>query len=169
MKKVCSFFVLLLCFLMVGCEDSLKIRGASISEITAVGSSNAGVAVSYAQDSRLKNLGVDTQLRFSESGEIIFWEENQEKLTFTIEKADVWYSLTNLIAIAKDKEGQENYVLHSEAVGHNYLFSSSKDNTVSIRVVAGEIVENSTKTGYILTESSPISDIYSLKIKGSDN
>lgn len=168
MKKLCSFFILCLCFLLSACEDSLKVRGASISEITSVGSSNYGVCVSFAQDSRLEKLGVDVQLRFEKTGEITFWEENQQKQVFNINEADVWYSLTNLIALSNEKEGQEEFVLHKDAVNHNYLFLSEKDNTISIRVVAGEVIRNSQDTGYILAETMPISDIFKLKIESKN-
>lgn len=168
MKKLCYFFILSLCFLLAGCEDSLKVRGANINEITSSGNSNYGVCISFNQDSRLENLGVDVQLRFEKSGEINFWEDNQEKHLFTINESDVWYSLTNLIAISEGNEGKEKFVLHKDVVSHNYLFSSEKYNSISIRVVAGNVVKNSQDTGYILTEAMPISDIFKLNIKSKN-
>ena len=165
MKKLllCSFFLYLSLFL-VACEDTLKVRGANISEITAAGSDNYGVCVSFNSDSRIEELGVDVQLRFEKDGEIVFWEDNGQKMTFTIQEADQWYSLTNLIAIANSSEAEEEFVKAKEAVSRNYLFSSQQNNTISIRVVAGDIVENSAGTGYILTESMPISDVFKLKV-----
>lgn len=170
MKKLLLSFCLV-CFAIfaVACEDSLSVRGATISEITAVGSTNSAVSISFALDSRLENLGVDVQLRFTKSGEVTFWEDNGEKLTFEIAESDVWYSLTNLIAIANGKEGQETFVTQKDAVGHNYLFSSKEAKTIAIRVVVGDIVENSARTGYILTETMPISDIFNLNVKASEN
>ena len=170
MKRILlSFFLICFAVFAVACEDSLSVRGASIKEITTPGSTNSAVSVSFASDSRLENLGVDVQLRFTKSGEIIFWEDGGEKLTFEIAEDDVWYSLTNLIAIAKGREGQENFVKQKDAVGHNYLFSSKEAKIIAIRVVAGDIVENSGKAGYILTETMPISDIFNLKVKASEN
>ncbi len=165
MKKILiSFALIFVAIFATACEDSLKVRGASISEITSAGSGNFAVSISYASDSRLENLGVDVQLRFNKKGEVQFWEDNGEKLQFEIKESDVWYSLTSLIATAKGEQGKEEFVKHKDAVAHNYLFSSNQTVTISIRVVAGDIVENLAGTGYILTETMPISDVFNLKV-----
>ena len=166
MKKLSSVFfsIMLFSFILSGCESSVKIQGASICETTSAGSKNFSVNISYFQDSRLENLGSDVQLRFNKIGEITFWEDNKEKLIFNIDEFDTWYSLTNLIAIAQDNEGNENFVLQKDAVNKNYIFSSNQNIEISIRVVAGNIVKNSYGTGYILTDSMPISDVFVLKV-----
>lgn len=163
-KLLCSIFLCFSLFLMA-CEDTLQVRGANITPITSAGSSNYGVCISFNSDSRIEELGVDVQLRFEKKGDVVFWEDNGQKFTFSIQEADRWYSLTNLIAIASSSEGAEEFVKAKEAVSHNYLFSSQQNNTISIRVVGGDITSNSAGTGEVLTESMPISDVFKLKVE----
>lgn len=166
MKKLLSifFYIMTVTILLTGCENSLKIHGASISETTMVGSRNYSINISYFQDSRLADLGTDVQLRFNKTGEVTFWEDNSEKINFVIDEFDTWYSLTNLIAVANGNTGKENYVKFKDVSNKNYIFSAIQDLEISIRVVVGNIVANSTATGYILTESMPVSDIFVLKV-----
>lgn len=163
-KLLCSIFLCLSLFL-VACEDTLQVRGANITPITSAGSSNYGVCISFNSDSRIEELGVDVQLRFEKKGDVVFWEDNGQKFTFSIQEADRWYSLTNLIAKAFGQEGREQFVKAGDAVSHNYLFSSQQTNTISIRVVGGDITSNSAGTGDVLTESMPISDVFKLKVE----
>ena len=118
MKKLLSIFFMICCFSFAfsGCENSVKINGASITEITSTGSKNYAINIAYFQDSRLENLGTDVQLRFNKTGEVVFWEDNGEKQNFVIDEFDTWYSLTNLIAIANGQEGKENFVYFKDAL-----------------------------------------------------
>ena len=167
MKKLLSIFFMICCFSFAfsGCENSVKINGASITEITSTGSKNYAINIAYFQDSRLENLGTDVQLRFNKTGEVTFWEDNGEKQNFVIDEFDTWYSLTNLIAIANGQEGKENFVYFKDALNKSYMFSSSENLEISIRVVVGNIEKNSSQTGYILTETMPVSDIFVLRVK----
>lgn len=168
MKKssfLALFLLILTPIFLFACENATMIRTAVISEITAVGSKNYGVRISFANDSRLEEKSVDVQVKFNKTGEILFWEENNEKLTFVIDEVDEWYSLTNLIAKANDREGSEDFEKHNEARTRTYLFNFEGRININIRVVAGEKEENSSQTGYILVGSEPISDQFTLKLQ----
>ena len=84
---------------------------------------------------------------------------------FEIDDYDEWYSLTNLIAISKNKEGKETFEKFSEATGRTYLFNYDGEIEITFRVVVGDIEENSQGSGQILVGSEPISKQFTLKIK----
>lgn len=161
-----AIFLLILAPLFIyACENATLIRTATISEITAVGSKNYGVRISFANDKRFEEKCVDVQVKFNKIGDITFWEENGEKLIFEIDEIDEWYSLTTLIYKAQGKEGSENFEYHNQAKTRTYLFNFDGRVNVNIRAVAGDKELNSDETGYILTESEPISDQFTLKIQ----
>lgn len=152
-------------FFLLACEDATQIKAATFSEITSVGSENYGVRISYQTDKRLEGFYIDTQIKFSHIGQVTFWEENNEKLTFNITELDEWYSLTSLIYQAQDKAGEEKFEAFDQALTKFYLFNFDGKNEVTMRVVAGQIENNNEATGQILVGSEPISDQFVLKIK----
>ena len=170
MKKIfkISLFVALASILS-GCEQSTLLRTATISEITASGSDNYGVRVSFASDSRLDEKGVDVQVKFDKTGSITMWQENQEKFIYEIKENDEWYSMTSIFTVKNNDENlnTEKFVTHDKALTKTYLFNYQGDGKieVTLRVVAGDIHENAYKTGEILVDSTPISDQFTLKIK----
>ena len=166
LKKISVGMILVISlFTLSACDDSTQLHCASISEITSAGSENYGVRISFYNDSRLKDKYVDVQIKFDKICDVTFWEENQNKLTLEIDDYDEWYSLTNLIAIAKGQDGKENFEKFSEATARTYLFNYSSPLEITFRVVVGEIENNSQETGQILVGSEPISDQFILKIK----
>lgn len=154
---------------LVGCEQSTVIRSATISEITAPGSENYGVKVSFLKDSRLDGKGVDVQVKFNKTGFITMWQENQPKFEYEILKSDEWYSMTSIFTIKDNVENtnKEIFELHEKAVAKTYMFNFAEEGGIEItlRVVAGLKHENAYKTGEILVDSEPISDQFTLKIK----
>lgn len=169
LKKTRNIFLIVL-LLMVSltafaCEDSTQLRCAAITEITAAGSENYGVRISFLQDKRLQDKYVDVQVKFNKTGEITFWEENQEKMEFIIEDFDEWYSIEYLKAKATSTEGSEKFEKFEKALARTYLFNYDGKIELTFRVVAGDIEDNSTETGEILVGSEPISKQFTLKIK----
>ena len=168
MKKY-SFFVLFLAifalFLFSACENATVIHTVSISEITAAGSKNYGVRISFANDSRLDEKYVDVQVKFNKLGMLTFWQEHNEKLTFEIDEVDEWYSLTSMFVDAKGQNGTEDFEEHNSALTRTYLFNFDGKLNINIRVVAGNKEENSAGNGYILVGSEPISDQFVLKLQ----
>ena len=169
LKKTRNIFLIVL-LLMVSltvfaCEDSNQLRCATITEITAAGSENYGVRISFLQDKRLQDKYVDVQVKFNKTGEITFWEENQEKMEFIIEDFDEWYSIEYLKAKATSTEGSEKFEKFEKALARTYLFNYDGKIEFTFRVVAGDIEDNSTETGEILVGSEPISKQFTLKIK----
>ncbi len=152
-------------FFMFSCENSTQLRCATISEITSAGSENYGVRINFLNDSRLKEKYVDLQIKCNKICDLVFWEENQEKITLKIDDFDEWYSLTNLIVQAKGEEDTETFEKFSEITSKTYLFNYSKSVDITLRVVAGDVEENSAGSGQILVGSEPISSQYTLKIK----
>lgn len=169
MKKRSIIFSLTFMFcaliFLTACENSTQLNCATINEITSAGSENYAVRISFQEDKRIKDKGVDVQIKFSEIGNVKFWEEYGEKLDFNIEEKDRWYSLTSLIVQAKDRANSEKFVVFSEAQTKTYLFSSEKAVNITMRVIVGDIKQNSLKMGEILVGSEPISSEYTLKIK----
>ena len=170
-KAFFSLFVIIASVItfMTGCEQSTKLRTASISEITTAGSDNYGVRVTFASDKRLDGKGVDVQVKFNKVGTITMWQENQDKFDYEIVEKDEWYSMTTIFAVKNNPENtnKESFVTHDKAIAKTYLFSYAGDGTieVTLRVVAGDKQENAYKTGEILVDSEPISEQFTLKIK----
>ena len=168
MKKnqIFALFLLILSpLLLYACENATLIRTATITEITAVGSKNYGVRVTFANDKRLDEKSVDIQVKFNKIGEINFWEENGEKVNLKIDEIDEWYSLTTLVSKAKNQDGQEDFEKHNEARTRTYLFNFDGRININIRAVAGDKEQNSAETGYVLVGSEPISDQFTLKLQ----
>lgn len=169
LKKTRNIFLIVLLLVVsltaFACEDSTQLRCAAITEITAAGSENYGVRISFLQDKRLQDKYVDVQVKFNKTGEITFWEENQEKMEFIIEDFDEWYSIEYLKAKATSTEGSEKFEKFEKALARTYLFNYDGKIELTFRVVAGDIEDNSTETGEILVGSEPISKQFTLKIK----
>ena len=164
-KILTTFLFVLVSFFAISCESATALRTATISEITAAGSKNYGVRISFFNDSRLEDKNVDVQVKFNKLGEVTFWQEHNDKLVFEIDEVDEWYSLTSLIVKAKGQSGTENFENHNEALTRTYMFNYDGQLNINIRVVAGEKQKNGDENGYILVGSEPISDQYTLKIQ----
>ena len=168
MKKYKFFiiFIAIFAFLALSaCESATTLKTASISEITAAGSKNYGVKISFANDSRLEGKWVDVQVKFNKLGTLTLWEEHNEKLQFEIDEVDEWYSLTSIFVNAKGSPNTEDFEKHNQALTRTYLFNYDGKININFRVVAGEKEENSDGSGYILVGSEPISDQFVLKIQ----
>ena len=166
MKKV---FCLLCCFVclfsFLGCERSTDVVASYISENTSAGSDNYGVKIVYADDSRLHGKYIDTQIKFAKKGEIVIWAEGGKKFAYVIDDYDEGYSLTMIFAEQAGKAGEETFEKFDEAVAKFYFFNSPQSQEVTLRVVAGDVVLNDSQMGEILSETDPISDQFTLKIK----
>ena len=155
--------------IFTGCEQATMIRTASITEITTAGSDDYGVRITFAADDRFDGKGVDVQVKFSKTGKITMWQENQERFEYEILESDEWYSMTTIFTLKgnSEKANTEIFETHEKATGKTYLFNYSGEGgiEVTLRAVAGEKLENGYKTGEILVDSTPISDQFNLKIK----
>ena len=165
-KNFTFVWIIIMCmFILGGCENATMLNCATISEITSAGSENYGVRINFLSDSRIQDKYVDVQIKFDKICQVIFWEENQDKLTLTVDDYDEWYSLTSLIAIAKGQEGKEKFEQFSQASAKTYLFNYDGQLDITFRVVVGEAEDNSTGNGQILVGSEQISSQFTLKIK----
>lgn len=164
-RAIIGLFMIISLVCLTACEDATQIKCASISEITTAGSKNFGVRINYQEDKRLEGKSTDVQIKFSRIGEYTFWEENSDKLTFTITQMDEWYSITNLIYKAKGKEGEEKFEDLKDVKTKYYLINFNGKSEVTFRVVAGQKEKNINETGEILVGSEPISTQFVLKIK----
>lgn len=171
MKKIIklAFIISAVFGILSGCEQSTELRTASISEITAAGSENYGVRVSFADDSRLDGKGVDVQIKFNKTGTITIWEENDQKFEYEILESDEWFSMERIVTMKGDEEkaNTETFETHDKATTRTYLFNYTGEGGMEItfRAVAGDKHENAYKTGEILVDSAPISSQFTLKIK----
>ena len=169
MKKLSLFsFVLAFCLLLVGCENSTKLRTAYLTEITSAGSKNYGVRINYAEDSRLEGKGTDVQVKFEKTGKVNIWKEGNDKIEYYVEESDEWYSLTHIFAEEGNEEDvkkRETFEKYEEVIGKTYLFNYDGKMTITLRVVVGDVEENGDKTGEILVGSEPVSEQFKLKIK----
>lgn len=171
MKKIFRLIaiILFLTNVLAGCEQSTLLRTATISEITSAGSKDYGVRVSFLNDERLEEKGVDVQVKFSKTGNITIWKENDNKFQYEILESDEWYSMTTITTVKDNPENanREIFETHNKAIAKTYLFNYSGEGGIDItfRVVAGDKMENGYKTGEILVDSTPISDQFTLKVK----
>ena len=150
---------------LLSCENSTQLQCATISEITSAGSENYAVRINFLSDSRVEEKYVDVQIKCDKICSLIFWEENQDKITLDIDDYDEWFSLTALICRANDKAGEESFEKFKDITGKTYLFNYDSTLEITLRVVVGDIEENSQGTGQILVGSEPISSQKTLKIK----
>ena len=164
-RSLLIIFILLAMIFMTACENLTQLRCATISEITSAGSDNYAVRITPLNDTRIKDKYVDVQIKFDKASEVVFWEENQDRLTLKIDDYDEWYSLTSLIATAEDRQGYEEFEKFSQSSAKTYLFNYDGNLEITFRVVVGDVEENSAGTGQILVGSEPISDQFTLKIK----
>lgn len=160
MKKLKILFIpFLICAAFCGCESSTSIRVASLSEITAAGSSDYAARIEFADDDRLEEKEYDIQIRSdTENLKLTFWRENDQKITSTITVSNRWYSLTSIKVDAAGLSGQEKFKKLKDAVSESYIFNVSAPCKLTFRVVAGEATENSAGTGQILANVDPVSD-----------
>ena len=156
--------LLVACVIFVGCENSTNITAAYITESTSAGSENYGVKITYSEDSRIEDKYTDVQIKFSQKGEIVIWKENQEKFNYTIADNDEWYSMTSIFAVGEGKKDGEVFEPMKEVRAKSYFFNSEQSQNLTLRVVVGDIEQNSTGTGYILVGSEAISSHFTLKI-----
>lgn len=169
MKKkfltICLMLVLV-SVIFVGCENAVKIKAATFSEITAAGSENYVVRVNYSEDKRLKGKGSDVQIKFSKVGIIKLGQEGKEKFNYEIEDYDEWYSLTHIFNEAdKTSARGDKFEKFEDALTKTYIINCDQKMKITFRVVVGEIEENSTGDGEILVGAQSISDNFTLKIE----
>lgn len=164
-KKIALFGGVAACILgITGCENSNDLRLASFSNITAAGSTDYAIRISFAEDERVDEKFYDVQLKATKAGQLVFWKEGEEKKTLTIDEDNAWRSLTTLIAVSEGKPNTEQFIKYSEALTQTYIFNSNQDNTLLFRVVVGEPEDNAQKTGKILTSTEEVSSVFMLKM-----
>ncbi len=166
MKKLKFLLILPLISLIFlsGCEDDNVIRVATISEITMAGSSDYGVKVRYQDDKRVEDKYYDIQIMTDvDDVGLTIWKERNEKFTIRISERNRWNSLTTIKARAAGLEGKENFEKLKDAVDESYMFNVDKRVKIFLRVVAGESVDNSQKTGKILANTEQVSKLFTLK------
>ncbi len=170
MKKLRFLWLLpvISCIFLFGCENSNKIYVASFSEITAAGSTDYGVKISFADDKRVEEKYYDVQLMSDENdvGMTIFLE-GDEKFSATISERGRWQSLTSLKVNAAGLEGRETFSQLKDAINQNYIFSVNKKCKLIFRVVAGEMVKNSNGVGQVLANTNAVSKDFVIDCKAS--
>lgn len=171
MKKLKYLFIpLAICAALSGCEASTSIKVASLSEITAAGSSDYAIRIEFADDDRLEQKEYDIQLKCdTENVDLTFWRESEQKITSSISVKNRWHSLTSLKVDAAGLSGQESFQKLKDAVSESYIFNVSAPCKLTFRVVAGEATENSAKTGQILANVDPVSDELTIECKKAVN
>lgn len=156
--------------LMVGCENSTEIQGATITDISVSGADNYGIRVSFLTDKRLENKYVDVQVKTDKAVTgMEIWEDGGTKYTINLTEVDQWQSITTIFVEAQSKPGTEQFQKFSEAISKRYLFSSKSQVNLLFRVVVGDVADNDTGKGKVLANSEPISDIFKLKVEGKNN
>lgn len=166
MKKFfLSFMLILSFFALSACENSTNLRCATIREISAAGSDNYGITVSFQDDKRLEEKAVDVQIRANKACELTFWEEGKEKVVLNLGEKEYWYSLTSLAVTASGKPETEKFMPFKDAISKTYLFKSTLPVELTFRVVAGDVETNASEKGEVLVGSEDISKEFNLKIK----
>ena len=167
MKKI-RFLTLLLVFavLLVGCEKSNQIIVAYLSNATAAGSHDFSLKIDFQEDKRVEDKYYDIQIMSDvDDLSIIFFKENEQKISANIAESNRWNSLTSLKYYGLGEESKENFEKLKEALDQIYVFRVDKSAKLIFRVVAGEAEENATKTGQILVNTQPVSQEFVLNCK----
>lgn len=148
------------------CEKATEIRAAAISEITAAGSDNFGIKITFSEDKRIETKGVDIQVMSDKAiDNVTIWHENQkEKMSIAFAEKDKWYSLTTLLVKAQNKPNTEKFEKFGEALTKTYLFNSEEKFKLKFRVVVGDPQPNVHESGEVLTGTFEISNEFTLKI-----
>lgn len=165
LKNIVAFFSIFLMLVLVGCEDSTMIKSAFFTNNTSAGSEVYVVKLTFQQDERLKDKYFDVLVKCDKAVQLSFGEENQEKVVINFEKENYWESLTNLLSIANDKEGEESFIKFEDALAKTYLITSESECTLTFRAVVGDLETNEMQTGSILVGIENISEEFELKIK----
>lgn len=168
-RLVCGLFITFACLASVimftACENATEIRAANITEITAAASDNYGIRISFLDDKRIENKGVDVYVKSDKKlDNVVIWEEGQEKQSIAFAEKDRWYSLKSLLCMAENRPNTEKYTKFGEALTETYIFNSSEKIKLTFRVVVGDIEPNIQGSGEVLTGSMDISNEYELKI-----
>ncbi|MEG1752191.1 MAG: hypothetical protein RR140_03320 [Clostridia bacterium] len=150
-------------FILVGCvREPLSV---SIINRGKSGAEHA-VLINYSQEKLYKNKGVDLRLKSGTANVTFMVRKDLENfVSITLPEANEWHSLTTLLCNASEKPNTENFVKYDDAVNTTWLFKSEKDFCVQILCVAGDKFPNATKTGFLLTDTEPISKQFNLKYK----
>ena len=147
------------------CENATEINAANITEITAAASDNYGIRVSFLDDKRIEDKGVDIYVKCDKKiDNVIVWEEGQEKQSIVFAEKDKWYSMTFLLAMAANKPNTEQFDKFGEALTQTYIFNSTERIKLTFRVVVGDVEPNVQGTGEVLTGSMNISKEFVLKV-----
>lgn len=165
-KGVTLALMILICGVsFIACENATEIRAVSINEITAAGSDNYGIRISYQDDKRIEKKGTDIQVKCDKKiDNVIIWHEGQEKKSIAFGEADRWYSLTTLLVNADNKFNTEEFEEFGEALTKTLLFNSQEKIKLTFRVVVGDIEPNIHGSGEVLTGSTVVSNEFVLKI-----
>ena len=162
---VTCFIVLLVGVTFFGCENATDIRASAISEITAAGSDNYGIRITFQEDKRIENKSLDIQVKCDKKiDNVIIWHENEDKQSIAFGKEDEWYSLTSLLCLAANKPNTEKFEPFGEALTKTYMFNSGEKIKLTFRVVVGDAQANAQKSGQVLTGSVQVSNEFELKI-----
>lgn len=169
MKKISLIIISLMLAItsicLFACEGATFLECASISEITTAGSRDYAIKVCFYQDKRIEDKYVDIQVKANKMAELSMWEENSEKITISFDDYDEWRSLTTLISIGEGKEGEEEFERFKDIAAKTYIFNSDEPVNLTLRVVVGEVEDNTSGNGQILVGSEVISKQFTLKIK----
>lgn len=169
MKRLFSIVLILFICVTAGCDNAQKLRVAHLSDATSGLSTNYAVKMILDKDERMKEKYVDLQIKSSTEGQkLTIQEEREDEFDIFLENKDKWYNLTVLIAKANGLAGHETYQKYVDKGNKTYIITSLNDTKITLRVVAGNVVENDAGTGQILTSIDDVSDELELEIKKSD-
>ena len=163
-RNLLCLFVCFSIFLFAGCESTNDLRCAYFSNITAPGSSNNALKVTYQKDSRVDEKYVDVQVKSNRECQIEFHKENEEAIDLVFYDTK-WNSLTTLICDAQGRENQESFKKYKETASQTFILATNyNDVFLTFRVVVGDSIENAGGTGFILTNAKEVSDEFKVNL-----
>ena len=165
-RQIKLFIIIGLSLFIFGCESTNDIRTAYFSNITSAGSSNNTIRVTLQSDKRVDEKFFDIQVRSNKEVSLQVYEENGTAINISFDDTK-WKSLTSLMLEGQGKVGTETYKKYSDVQSQTYIFVSSQESELTFRLVVGEVEENASGKGYILSNSKDVSKEFKIKLKKS--
>lgn len=165
-KQIKLFIIIGLSLFIFGCESTNDIRTAYFSNITSAVSSNNTIRVTLQSDKRVDEKFFDIQVRSNEEVSLQVYEENGTPINIFFDDTK-WKSLTSLMLEGQGKAGTETFKKYSDVQSQTYIFVSSQEAELTFRLVVGEVEENASGKGYILSNSKDVSKEFKIRLKKS--
>lgn len=163
-KKLSIIILSAIIFIASACTFGENSISVTFQDITGVGSQETTFRITYEEEKRYKDKGVDILIKSDQDNtEFLIKKELEDFVKITLKEKDVYYSLNKLMCQAKGEKFV--YSLYKDAVSKSYIINSQQQYNINLKAVVGNVSELKT----MLFENYSASKVFSLKIKKSEN